>query len=48
MAKLKAVFDRFDTNKLGRLNGEQVEQLLLYMNRSTDTDKVGMWLTSLL
>lgn len=47
MAKLKAVFDRFDLDKIGKLNGEQVEQLLLYMDRSLETEKTRNWINKL-
>lgn len=40
MAKLKSVFDRFDTASDGRLTGSQIEQLLLYMNRPVDSVQV--------
>ena len=49
VAKLKAVFDRFDNEKNGRLCGESVEQALLYMNRPVDSHQVSdvflNWLT---
>jgi hypothetical protein len=41
VAKLKAVFDRFDGRKDGQLTGEQVEQALLYMNRPVDSVQVN-------
>lgn len=40
IAKLKAVFDRFDTNRNGLLSGSQLEQCLLYMNRPVDSSEV--------
>ena len=40
VAKLKAVFDRFDRDKEGRLNGVCVEQALVYMNRPVDSVQV--------
>ncbi len=40
VAKLKSVFDRFDTASDGRLTGSQIEQLLLYMNRPVDSAQV--------
>jgi hypothetical protein len=40
VAKLKAVFDRFDYEKDGRLRGESVEQALVYMNRPVDSNQV--------
>lgn len=40
VAKLKAVFDRFDYEKDGRLRGESVEQALVYMNRPVDSHQV--------
>ena len=45
VAKLKAVFDRFDVSKEGRLTGAQIEQLLVYMNRPVDSAPVNLWLT---
>lgn len=47
MAKLKSVFDRFDSESQGRLRGAQVEQLLLYMNRPVDSVQVNTWLNRL-
>ncbi|RYG65364.1 EF-hand domain-containing protein [archaeon] len=47
MAKLKAVFDRFDLDKVGKLNGEQVEQLLLYMDRSVENEETRGWINRL-
>lgn len=47
VAKLKAIFDRFDIDKYGRLNGDQVEQVLLYMNRSVETDKAKAWINNM-
>ena len=41
VAKLKAIFDRFDNQNEGALDGEQVEQLLLYMNRPVDSVQVS-------
>ena len=40
MAKLKCVFDKFDSEKQGKLSGSQVEQLLVYMNRPVDSAAV--------
>jgi Ca2+-binding EF-hand superfamily protein len=40
IAKLKAVFDRFDNKQDGRIDGERVEQALLYMNRDITPTKV--------
>jgi hypothetical protein len=40
VAKLKAVFDRFDDEKSGYLTGVKVEQALLYMNRAIDSEPV--------
>jgi hypothetical protein len=42
VAKLKAVFDRFDDEKSGFLTGVKVEQALLYMNRAIDSEPVRM------
>ena len=47
VAKLKAVFDRFDRDKEGRLNGACVEQALVYMNRPVDSVQVKEWLDRL-
>jgi hypothetical protein len=47
VAKLKAVFDRFDHNKDGRLTPELVEQSLVYMNRPVDSAEVAAWLDKL-
>jgi Ca2+-binding EF-hand superfamily protein len=47
VAKLKSVFDRFDTSSEGRLGGSQIEQLLLYMNRPVDSVQVNAWLLRL-
>lgn len=47
VAKLKAIFDRFDTNQDGLITGTQVEQLLLYMNRPIDSVQVNKWLNGL-
>jgi Ca2+-binding EF-hand superfamily protein len=41
VAKLKAIFDRFDSNKDGRLPVELVEQALVYMNRPVDSEAVS-------
>ena len=41
VAKLKAVFDRFDRDKEGRLTGIATEQALVYMNRPVDSVQVG-------
>ena len=40
VAKLKAVFDRFDPEKTGCLTGEDVEKALVYMSRPIDTQQV--------
>ena len=40
VAKLKAIFDRFDNGQLGRLGATQVEQMMMYMNKSIDDIKV--------
>ena len=42
MAKLKAVYDKFDTTKDG-LSGELVESALLYMSRSLEAPQVRHW-----
>lgn len=43
VAKLKAIFDRFDAPEpRGLLNGVQVEQALVYMNRPVDSAAVGL------
>lgn len=47
VAKLKAIFDRFDTNQDGLITGTQVEQLLLYMNRPIDSVQVSRWVNGL-
>jgi len=47
VAKLKAIFDRFDSEKEGRLSGAGVEQALLYMNRPVDSAAVNAWLLRL-
>lgn len=47
VAKLKAIFDRFDANSLGRLSGAQVEQMLVYMNRPVESVQVRDWLLKL-
>eukprot|EP00981_Chlorochromonas_danica_P013225 scaffold5974_cov158-Ochromonas_danica.AAC.26 len=39
VAKLKAVFDRFDTDKVGRLSAEQVEQTKSWINRLKSREK---------
>lgn len=33
VSRLKAVFDRFDDQKVGEISGVRVEQLLRYMDR---------------
>lgn len=40
VAKLKAVFDRFDEDRSGTLSGAKVEQALVYMNRAVDSEQV--------
>ena len=47
VAKLKAIFDRFDADKEGRLSGVHVEQALVYMNRPVDSAAVNAWLLRL-
>ena len=48
MAKLKAVFDRFDTSESGQLSGAQVEQALVYMGRPVDSaDVFPVFITAL-
>lgn len=47
VAKLKSIFDRFDNMKEGRLTGEQVEQMLVYMNRPLDGAAVQDWLVKM-
>lgn len=47
VAKLKAMFDKFDTDKIGKLNGVQMEQMLVYMNRPVDSNDVHAWLFKL-
>ena len=37
IAKLKAIFDKFDTTGDGLLNASEVEQALVYMNRPVDS-----------
>ena len=45
IAKLKAVFDRFDKEGLGTLNGVQIESALLYMNRPVDSHQVELYVS---
>jgi Ca2+-binding EF-hand superfamily protein len=40
VAKLKALFDRFDEERTGKLTASQIERLLHYMNRPTNLNKV--------
>lgn len=47
VAKLKSIFDRFDTASEGQLNGAQVEQMLVYMNRPIASTQVHSWLNKL-
>jgi len=47
VAKLKAVFDKFDSNKTERLGGSEIEQLLLYMDRPVDASRIHDWLSDL-
>ena len=47
VAKLKAIFDRFDSGNEGVLDGVRVEQALLYMNRPVDSAEVNGWLNKL-
>jgi hypothetical protein len=42
IAKLKAVFDKFDEAKSGMLDALQVRHMLLYMNRDVDDVKVNL------
>ena len=42
VAKLKGIFDRFDTMKEGSIDGTQVEQALVYMNRPVDSAQVSL------
>lgn len=44
---MKAVFDRFDKTKDGKLSAQEVEQALLYMNRPVDAAEVNSWLLRL-
>lgn len=44
VAKLKAIFDRFDSSpSTGLLSGAQVEQALIYMNRPIDSAAVCLF-----
>lgn len=47
VAKLKSIFDRFDSQSNGRLNGAQIEQMLIYMNRPVESVQVRAWLQCL-
>jgi Ca2+-binding EF-hand superfamily protein len=47
VAKLKSIFDRFDAKSVGRLNGAEVEQMLVYMNRPVESVQVHEWLQRL-
>jgi Ca2+-binding EF-hand superfamily protein len=47
VAKLKSIFDRFDAKSVGRLNGAEVEQMLVYMNRPVGSVQVHEWLQRL-
>ena len=44
VAKLKSIFDRFDSSSEGRLSGAQAEQMLVYMGRPVDSAQVRAWL----
>ena len=41
VAKLKAIFDRFDKSNCGELTGDLVEKMLLHMNRPVDSAEVS-------
>jgi Ca2+-binding EF-hand superfamily protein len=41
IAKLKAVFDKFDDARSGTIDFQQLTRMLLYMNRPIDDDKVS-------
>ena len=47
VAKLKAIFDRFDSDNEGVLDGVRVEQALLYMDRPVDSVEVNSWINKL-
>jgi len=47
IAKLKTIFDRYDHNQLGYLSGNQIEQMLIYMNRPIASNQVKKWLETL-
>ena len=47
IAKLKAIFDRFDQTGSGKLSGIAVENVLLYMNRPIDSVQVNLWINKL-
>ena len=37
VAKLKAIFDKFDPKQSGYIGGQEVEQMLIYMDRPIDS-----------
>jgi hypothetical protein len=41
VAKLKTIFDRFDSEGRGELTGDLVEKALVYMNRPVDSADVS-------
>ena len=47
VAKLKAIFDKFDRKQSGSIGGQEVEQLLIYMDRPIDSDDVNHWINHL-
>ena len=47
IAKLKTIYDRYDHNQLGYLSGNQIEQMLIYMNRPIASNQVKQWLETL-
>ena len=47
VAKLKTVFDRFDTERTGRLAASAVEQALVYMERPIEAEGASRWLSRL-
>ena len=47
VAKLKAVFDKFDVSREGVISGVQLEQLLVFMKLPVDSSAVNKWITDL-
>lgn len=42
VAKLKAVFDRFDRDGRGTIDADELSQLLVYINKATDLSPVSV------